>query len=79
MEPARSVCLCFGGRSPVVIYDLTEEFIYITQIYTLNMNSSMEPAWIVCPYFGGISPVVHYDLTGLGLYRQLLRVDIEKS
>ena len=23
MEPARIVCPCFGGRSPVVIYDLT--------------------------------------------------------
>ena len=23
MEPIRSVCPCFGGRSPVVIYDLT--------------------------------------------------------
>ena len=23
MEPARIVCPCFGGRPPVVIYDLT--------------------------------------------------------
>ena len=24
MEPTRSVCPCFGGRTPVVIYDLTQ-------------------------------------------------------
>ena len=40
-----------------------EEFLYIEQIYTWNLNLSMEPVRIVCPYFDGTSHVVIYDLT----------------
>ena len=49
-EPAQSVCPCFGGRSPVVIYDLTVEFIteftHIKHVQVGKTNSSSNSARI---------------------------------
>ena len=43
MEPIRSVCPCFGGRSPVAIDDLTKEVsrrsMVRKQLRTLNISS----------------------------------------
>ena len=49
MEPAQSVCPCFGGRSPVVIHDLALKMILLIFLWDCdvidihkNMNYSLQ-------------------------------------